>query len=87
MLRCMRTTLTIDDDVASLLEERRRATGKGLKEIVNDALREALTRRPSRRPERPRRTFRTFSVGELYVGDLDDVSAVLDELDRPRTRR
>ena len=35
----MRTTLTIDDDVASRLEQLRTQTGQSLKTIVNSALR------------------------------------------------
>lgn len=38
----MRTTLTIDDDVAVLIEERRRRGGLSLKQIVNALLREGL---------------------------------------------
>jgi hypothetical protein len=35
----MRTTLTLDDDVAVALERLRRAGDASLKDIVNDALR------------------------------------------------
>lgn len=39
----MRTTLTIDDDVAALLQQAVRQTGRSFKEVVNDALRAGLT--------------------------------------------
>ena len=45
----MRTTLTLDDDVAARLEQLRRDRDESLKDIVNDALRRGLddlTRRP-----------------------------------------
>ena len=35
----MRTTLTIDNDVAARLEQLRKATGESLKAVVNSALR------------------------------------------------
>lgn len=41
----MRTTLTLDDDVAAQLEREMRASGKSFKRTVNDALREGLARR------------------------------------------
>jgi hypothetical protein len=38
----VRTTLTLDDDVAVQLREQARKTGKPFKEIVNEALRTGL---------------------------------------------
>lgn len=38
----MRTTLTIDDDVAVRIDERRRRDGQSLKQVVNLLLREGL---------------------------------------------
>lgn len=38
----MRTTLTIDDDLAVQIEERRRHDGLSLKQVVNGLLREGL---------------------------------------------
>lgn len=38
----MRTTLTLDDDVAYQLRERSRLTGSSFKQLVNDALRAGL---------------------------------------------
>lgn len=38
----MRTTLTIDDDVATLLEKEMRRTGQPLKQTVNNLLRSGL---------------------------------------------
>jgi len=39
----MRTTLTLDDDVAALLEKTRQLKGLSFKQIVNEALRAGLT--------------------------------------------
>ncbi|MBE9593369.1 MAG: ribbon-helix-helix protein, CopG family, partial [Proteobacteria bacterium] len=38
----MRTTLTIDEDVAALLENMRRTKKTSLKSLVNEALRQGL---------------------------------------------
>ena len=71
----MRTTLTIDDDIAAILERRRRAEDKSLKELVNEALRRGL----AEKPKAPREPFRTetVSVGQILIGSLDDISEVL----------
>ncbi len=73
----MRTTLTLDDDVAALLERVRAERGSGLKDVVNEALRlglRGLTARPRRRT-----AYRTptVSLGRCLVGSLDDVSEAL----------
>ena len=73
----MRTTLTLDDDVAAALE-RLRKTGRGsLKALVNEALREGLKQMRAR-PGR-REPFRTKAValGRLRIGSIDDVVRAL----------
>ena len=44
----MRTTLTIDDDIAVRIEERRQRDGQSLKQVINLLLREGL--RSGQRP-------------------------------------
>ena len=56
----MRTTLTIDDDVAASLERLRRARDGSLKDLINEALRRGI-KEMSARPKR-RETFRTRAV-------------------------
>ena len=52
----MRTTLTIDEDIAARIEERRQRDGRSLKQIVNGLLREGLRGegRPRSKPYRTR---------------------------------
>jgi hypothetical protein len=38
----MRTTLTLDDDIAKTLQERARRSGESFKEVVNETLRRGL---------------------------------------------
>lgn len=77
MFRCMRTTLTLDDDVAVKLEEARERLDATLKQVVNEALRIGLREmeRPPRDPE-PYETP-TASLGGCRVPELDDVSGAL----------
>jgi hypothetical protein len=77
----MRTTLTIDDDVAAELHRLRRARDVGLKEVVNDTLRRGLrdlTSAPKRK--RPFRT-RPLASGRLLVASVDNVAELLAEVE------
>jgi hypothetical protein len=73
----MRTTLSLDDDVAVLLEKVRKTRGLSLKEIVNIALRTGL--RQLTTPDGRRRKFRTRHVdlGRCLIGNLDDIAGAL----------
>jgi len=73
----MRTTLSLDDDVAAQLERVRRSRGGSLKETVNAALREGL-QRLERPPARPQRSYtRPVSLGKPRFGSVDNVAEVL----------
>lgn len=73
----MRTTLTLDDDVAALLERVRQGRKATFKEVANEALRQGL--RQMTAPTRHTELYRTRSVslGGCFLGRLDDVSEVL----------
>jgi Arc/MetJ family transcription regulator len=73
----MRTTLTLDDDVAAEIDRLRRDRDTGLKEVVNEALRRGL--REMQRPEKKRAPFRTrtFDGGEPLVRNLDNIAEVI----------
>jgi hypothetical protein len=73
----MRTTLTLDDDVAALLARARKTRRASFKQIVNAALREGL--QVVEPPRRRRPGFRTqpISLGRCLVGNLDNVAEVL----------
>lgn len=74
----MRTTLTLDDDVAARLEQLRRRRRVRLRDLVNEALREGLDRLdappgPAERFEQP-----VHDLGACRVPSLDDVATLLD---------
>jgi hypothetical protein len=73
----MRTTLTLDDDVAALVRRLRQERRLGLKEVVNEALRRGL--REMVEAPRRRALYRTRAVqlGRCLVGSIDDVSEAL----------
>ena len=73
----MRTTLTLDDDVAVRLEQERRKRRTSFKAILNDALRTGLD--AMQEAARPGRPFRTqgFDLGPSLIGSLDNIEEVL----------
>jgi predicted flavoprotein YhiN len=73
----MRTTLTIDDDVAALLERLRKNRGASLKDLVNEGLRRGL-QEMAVRPKR-REPFRTSSVslGRVRIASVDNIGEAL----------
>ena len=83
MMPSMRTTLTLDSDVARLIDVAVHRVRRPMKQVVNDALWRALT--PETRRERVRlsphdSTIRTgFDVAKLnqLADELDD-EAILD---------
>jgi hypothetical protein len=73
----VRTTLTLDPDVAAELERRRRA-GRGLKEEVNRLLRLGALHDVEPTAAGPPVSWTdAASLGRSRIGSLDDVSAAL----------
>lgn len=81
----MRTTLTIDDDVALLLRREIKRSGEPLKQTVNRCLRVALTSASSKTVAKP---FKVTPIDlQLPEGiDLDKTSAILEALEGPLHR-
>ena len=77
----MRTTLTLDDDVAVRLEQERKKRRASFKAIVNEVLRTGLERTSP--PRGVRLSFRTkgFDLGPSLVGSLDNIEEVLSRVD------
>jgi hypothetical protein len=73
----MRTTLSLDDDVAALLARAQKARKAGLKEVVNDALRHGLHEMTKPAPRRKRFETQAASLGKCLLGNLDDVAEAL----------
>jgi Ribbon-helix-helix protein, copG family len=76
----MRTTVTLDDDVAAAIRELRRARAIGLSEAVNELIRNGLGRRPNRKPFKQR----TYPMGMLI--DVTDVADAIELVEGPAWR-
>jgi hypothetical protein len=75
----MRTTLSLDDDVAALLNQVQQSRDVTLKQVVNEALRQGLGQMS--KPVVPQAPFRTrpFDLGKCYFPNLDNTWEVLAE--------
>ena len=73
----MRTTLTIEEDVAKLLERVRRERNTSLKVVINEALRQGLS--DMTKPPRRGKPYVTRSVtlGRFQLANLDDIPEVI----------
>ena len=77
----MRTTLTLDDDVAIRLEREQRKRDVPFKTIVNDVLRAGLEALAAPRPRRAAFQTKGFSLGPSLIGSLDNIEEVLSRIE------
>ena len=75
----MRTTVTLDPDVQTLLKNAMRKADKSFKQVLNDGLRAGLSMRPAAKAIAPWEPM-TFDMGVPLV-DLSKMNALLDELE------
>ncbi|MDQ3253956.1 MAG: DUF2191 domain-containing protein [Acidobacteriota bacterium] len=77
----MRTTLTLDDDVAEAVDkELRRRSKSSYKEVVNDLIRAGLhARREMKRA--PHFKVRSRALGSRRGLNYDDIGGLLEELE------
>jgi hypothetical protein len=76
----VRTTLTIDDDVAALLKREIRRSGEPMKQAINRCLRTALAVKATE--PAPKFKVQSRKLGLLPGMSYDNLEAVLDQLDR-----
>jgi hypothetical protein len=82
----VRTTLTLDEDVAVKLKAVARRSGRAFRDVVNETLRRGLL---TARPASPRQPFRVKarSLGGLRPGiDLDNIGELLERVEGPEHR-
>jgi hypothetical protein len=82
----MRTTLTLDEDVAAKLKAESRRSGRPFRDVVNEALRRGLASRPGAS------AHRAFKVAARDLGDLrpglslDNVAELIEQVEGPLHR-
>jgi hypothetical protein len=73
----MRTTLTLDDDVAAALERLRRSRRISLKRLVNEALRRGLDDMGRRHGLRKAVRTRAVELGRVRIASIDNIGEAL----------
>ena len=86
MMPCMRTTLTIDDDLARELREKAHKSGSPFKEVVNKAIRAGLEDMDKPRQIKPYKC-KTYSLGYPPSADLDHALNLADRLESEEIAR
>jgi hypothetical protein len=82
----VRTTLTLDTDVAAKLKSQSRKTGRPFREVVNDALRRGLEKPPAGDRRRPF-VVQARDLGAVSPGlNLDNIGDLLEQAEGPRHR-
>jgi hypothetical protein len=77
----VRTTLTLDDDVAAKLKTATRKSGRSFRDVVNDALRRGLVK--DREAVRAPFTVQPRDLGLKPGLEFDNIGKLLDYLDDP----
>jgi hypothetical protein len=82
----VRTTLTLDEDVAAKLKSLARRTGRAFRDVVNETLRRGLVNPTQPRAHAPF-TVKARKLGRRRPGlDLDNIAAALDQIEGPLHR-
>ena len=77
----MRTTLTLDDDVAARLQAEARRSGRPFRTVVNEHLRAALAQRRAVKAQPPFRVEPRTLGGPLPGLSYDNIAALLEEVE------
>ena len=82
----MRTTLTLDDDVAAKLKALTRRSGQPFRQVVNETLRRGLARAPASAPQGAF-TVTVRDLGRRRSGlNLDNIGDLLEQVEGPSHR-
>jgi hypothetical protein len=75
----MRTTLTLDEDIAVRLQAEARRTGRPFKVVINEYLRAGLAQRRAAKAATPFRVSPVRMGAPIPGRSYDDISALLEE--------
>jgi hypothetical protein len=77
----MRTTLTLDDDIARILQRRARELDRPFKEVVNATLRKGLAKEEISLTSKPAPKVVSRNLGLKAGIDPDKLNQLVDELE------
>ena len=79
----MRTTIRLDDQLLKSAKRWAHDTGKSLTAVIEDALRQILSRRTVKQPSKPVKLTTVSGRGVRHGVDLDDSASLLAFMERP----
>jgi Ribbon-helix-helix protein, copG family len=79
LITSLRTTLTLDEDIAERLQAESQRTGRSFKEVVNEHLRTSLARSRALKSTGQFRVTPADLGGPATAGSYDNVAALLEE--------
>ncbi len=77
-------TLTLDPDVAALIESELKSSQSSLKDVVNDTLRRGFAAKRASRRTKKLKMPKPLRVGKLNITNLDKVGEILSLIDSDR---
>lgn len=80
----MRTTLTLEPDVAAQVERLRKERDMALKDVINEALRRGLTEMSAKPKKQERYETSVHDSGQLLMNIKDALAMMDDEYDRKK---
>jgi len=82
----MRTTITLDEDVAAKLKSLAQRSGRAFRTVVNETLRRGLVQAAAKPPRQPFQ-LKVRDLGRLRPGlSLDNIGELLDQVEGPLHR-
>ena len=78
----MRTTLTLDEDVAAKLKAQMRQTGRSFKDTVNETLRSGLAWQNRAKKQKPFKVH-ARDLGLRSALDYDNIGKLLEQIEGP----
>ena len=82
----MRTTLTLDEDIAAKLKAQARRSGDSFRNVVNDMLRRGLSSNSGTSQGKPFKV-KARSLGDLQPGlSLDSIITLIEQTEGPLAR-
>lgn len=80
----MRTTITLEEDVATRLAALQRQSGQSFKDVINHTLRLGLEKHASKKPS-PRKRFKVAArrLGVRSGMDYANIGALLEQIEGP----
>jgi plasmid stability protein len=82
----VRTTLTLDEDVAAKLRTQVKRSGRSFRDVVNETLRRGLAASPAGRVRAPFKV-EARDLGALKPGlQLDNIGSLLEQIEGPLHR-